>query len=139
MIKEVESDEEIMGCFDVMAELRPDLVRDDFLALFKELQKDGLRISFLEDNDKVCAVAGYHITSNFHMGRYMYIDDLCTTATARSKGYGEQMLNWLKSEARNEKCNVFTLDSGTFRKRAHKFYFQQGLTIECFHFTEELD
>jgi GNAT superfamily N-acetyltransferase len=121
-----------------MSELRPHLQREAFVDLVRELEKDGFRLVYISDGEKVVAVAGYRISTSLFMGRHLYIDDLVTASAERSKGYGEQMLCWLRDLAEAEGCNVLHLDSGTHRHEAHKFYFRQGFSIASFHFSQQL-
>ncbi len=129
---------DIAKCFDVMHQLRPNLVREDFVATVRSMQQEGFNLAFLELDNQVVAVAGYRIYSNLNMGRHCYVDDLVTVTEHRSKGYGDQLLAWVRNRAIEAGCNVLHLDSGTHRRRAHKFYFQRGFTIASYHFTEEL-
>ena len=138
MAKRAITDQEIENCFDVMSELRSKLRKSDFLKTIRHMESEGYRLAFIEDDGKIVSVAGYRIYTNLFMGKHLYVDDLVTSDTARSKGYGEQMVNWLRNEARKETCNVFHLDSGTHRRGAHRFYFRQGFTIASYHFSEEL-
>lgn len=139
MIKNAETDKEIQNCFDVMAELRPHLSRDSFLQTVKAMKSEGFDLVYLEEGGDVVAVAGYRIYTNLFMGKHLYVDDLVTAEKHRSKGYGEQLLKWLREVAKQAECNVLHLDSGTHRGQAHKFYFSQGMTIASFHFSEKLD
>ena len=68
------------------------------------------------------------------VGKHIYVDDLVTDATTRSKGHGKLLLDWLKVEAVRLGCVRLQLDSGTQRKDAHAFYLREGLRIESFHF-----
>lgn len=133
-----ETDADIGRCFDVMSELRTHLVRENFLDTVRGMMDEGYQLAFLEEGDEVVAVAGYRVYTNLFMGKHLYVDDLVTAEQARSRGFGEKMIHWLRDEARKEGCNHFHLDSGTHRGRAHKFYFQQGFTIASYHFSEEL-
>ena len=133
------TDDQISNCFEVMSELRPHLLREDFLSTIREMEQGGYRLLYLEDNSKVVAVAGYRINRNLFMGKHLYVDDLVTADAQRSKGYGEQLINWLRELAKKEGCAFLHLDSGTQRGRAHRFYFAQGFTIASFHFSEKLD
>ena len=132
------TDSHIAKCFDVMHQLRPHLVREDFVAMVRSMQSEGFNLAFLELDNQVVAVAGYRIYSNLHRGKHCYLDDLVTAPKHRSKGYGDQLLAWVRNRAIEAGCNVLHLDSGTHRRRAHKFYFQRGFTIDSYHFTEEL-
>jgi GNAT superfamily N-acetyltransferase len=138
MPKQAITDDEIRNCFAVMAELRPHLQQADFLKTVRELEGEGFRLAYIENNGEVVAVAGYRIYSNLFMGRNLYVDDLVTAEKHRGSGYGAQLLSWLRSVATGNACKVMHLDSGTQRQRAHKFYLAQGLFITSFHFAEEL-
>jgi len=131
-------DSEIERCFHVLAELRPHLKQDDFLATVRAMEEDGFRLAFIEQDAEVVAAAGYRIYSNLFMGKHCYVDDLVTAEAQRSKGFGQQMIDWLRAEAQAADCKWFHLDSGTHRDQAHKFYFAQGFTIASYHFSEEL-
>jgi len=139
MIKHVETDEDIMKCFDVMSELRPHLVRANFLATVQRMMMDGYRMIYIEDSENVMAVAGYRISENLFMGKHLYVDDLVTQEDKRSQGFGRQLILWLKEFSIENGCNVLHLDSGTQRHKAHKFYFSQGFSIASYHFSQELD
>jgi len=138
MPKRAETDAEIEKCFAVMSELRPDLRRESFLELIRHMEAEGFKLAFIEDNGKVVTVAGYRIYTTLFMGKNLYVDDLVTSESVRSKGYGQAMILWLRSLAQESGCNYFHLDSGTQRYQAHKFYFAQGLSIASYHFSEEL-
>jgi len=132
------TDTEIENCFDVMSELRTHLKKDQFLSTIRHMETEGYKLAFIEDKGKVVAVAGYRVYTNLFMGKHLYVDDLVTLESKRSKGHGEQMVKWLRNEARKEDCNYYHLDSGTHRSEAHKFYFRQGFTIASFHFSEQV-
>ena len=103
------------------------------------METEGFKLAFIEDKGVVVATAGYRIYTNLFMGKHLYVDDLVTLENERSKGYGGQMVKWLRNEAIRENCNFYHLDSGTHRDEAHKFYFRQGFTIASYHFSEVLN
>lgn len=138
MPKDATSDAEIEDCFDVMSELRTHLKREEFLETIRLMESEGFRLAYIEDNGDVVAVAGYRIYTNLFLGKNLYVDDLVTYASVRSKGYGEALIQWLRDKARDAGCRSYHLDSGTQRGRAHKFYFEQGFTITSYHFSEQL-
>lgn len=138
MPKHATTDQEIERCFNVMKELRTHLEGQDFVATIRAMEKDGYKLAFIENGENVVAVAGYRIHSNLFMGKNLYVDDLVTSEKYRSKGYGEELVRWLRELAINSGCNFYHLDSGTHRHEAHKFYFRQGFSIASYHFSEEL-
>jgi GNAT superfamily N-acetyltransferase len=71
-------------------------------------------------------------------GRTMYVDDLVTDETRRSRGYGKALLDWLQARAREAGCATFSLDSGTHRQEAHAFYFRERMRVTSFHFAKKL-
>lgn len=133
-----ETDDEIARCFDVMVELRPHLQRAAFVSQVRNMQAEGFRLAYLEENAEVACVAGFRIATNLAFGRHLYIDDLVTAERARSRGLGDIMLAWLRALAVDQGCRVLNLDSGTQRQQAHKFYFRHGLVIAAFHFYQPL-
>jgi GNAT superfamily N-acetyltransferase len=138
MPEHVETDEAILECRDVMAELRPQVARVDFVALVRGLQKEGLRLACVREGGRVVAVAGYRISANLFAGRHLYVDDLVTAEGERSKGHGRALLGWLRALAVENDCDVFHLDSGVQRKRAHAFYQREGMELASYHFSQRL-
>ena len=137
-VERAESDEAILACHAVMAELRPHVAGGDFLKTVRALEGEGLRLACVKDNGRVVAVAGYRISDNLFCGRHLYVDDLVTAETERSRGHGKALLAWLRQLAVDSGCDVFHLDSGVQRKRAHEFYLREGLELIGYHFSERL-
>jgi GNAT superfamily N-acetyltransferase len=128
------SREQIDSCFAVMQQLRPKLSAAEFASCVQVQQGEGYRLAYLEYDGSVVAVAGFRVMHVLWSGKTMYVDDLVTDETMRSRGFGEAMIAWLVAQARSERCATFSLDSGTHRHQAHAFYFRQGLRITDFHF-----
>lgn len=134
-IEPASSDEQIAATFDVMKQLRPHLDCDEYVATVRALQaSDGFRLVALIDDGVVRAVAGYRYMRMLYCGRLLYVDDLVVDEHVRSQGYGSRILDWLKDEARREGCAELQLISRVVREQTHRFYFREGLGIECFHF-----
>ena len=130
-----ESDAEIAATFDVMHQLRPHLARESYVAHIRAMMSsDGFRLAALSDDGQVRAVTGYRYMTMLYCGRLLYVDDFVTDERVRSRGYGRELLGWLKAEARREGCQNLQLISRVTREQAHRFYFREGLGIECFHF-----
>jgi GNAT superfamily N-acetyltransferase len=86
----------------------------------------------------VVAVAGYRFMEMLYAGKTLYVDDLNTDDTRRSRGHGKMLMDWLKNEAKSRGCVQLQLDSGVQREQTHRFYFREGLTINCYHFRIDL-
>jgi GNAT superfamily N-acetyltransferase len=140
LIRLAESDDDILRCFPVMAELRPHLDRDAFLPRIRRMQREnGFWMAFVEDGGEVRAVAGYRYLDLLFSGLTLYVDDLITDPRHRSSGHGRALLGWLRDEARLKGCTTLTLDSGVQRTDAHRFYFRERMHIQGYHFTLALD
>jgi GNAT superfamily N-acetyltransferase len=130
-----QTDDEILATFEVMHQLRPHLPRDEYVATVRAMEaSDGYRLAALVDEGEVRAVAGYRFMRMLYCGRLLYVDDLVTDDRVRSRGYGKQLMDWLKAEAREHGCAELQLISRVTREQAHRFYFREGLGIECFEF-----
>ncbi len=138
MVEKVETDAAIAACYDVMAELRPHVSREEFLPVIHALRADGLRLACIRAEGRVVAVAGYRISTNLFYGKHLYVDDLVTADSERSKGHGTELLAWLRALAVENDCDAFHLDSGVQRKRAHQFYLREGLELNSYHFGVQL-
>jgi len=138
VVEPAETDEEILACYEVMAQLRIHVGRAEFLPTVRTMQRDGLRLACIREAGRVVAVAGYRISTNLFCGKHLYVDDLVTDEAERSKGHGKALLAWLRQRAVDEDCDVFHLDSGVQRKRAHDFYEREGMELASYHFSVRL-
>jgi GNAT superfamily N-acetyltransferase len=137
-IKIAESDSEIMECFPVIYELRPQLKKGDFVNLIRELNKNhNYQLVYLKDT-VISSVMGIRIGLWLHTGKYLEIEDLITTESARSKGHGEKLLDWAKKYGKSQSCNQLRLVSGVSREKAHKFYKNNGMLFEAKYFSIDL-
>jgi len=138
MVEPAETDEAILACHEVMAQLRPHVTQEAFLSTVRAMQEHGLRLACIREGGRVVAVAGYRISTSLFCGRHLYVDDLVTAETERSKGHGKALLGWLREQAVANDCEVFHLDSGVQRKRAHAFYQREGMELSSYHFSVRL-
>lgn len=133
------TDEEIVACFPVMQELRPHIEEAQFLPRVRDQQQAGYQLAYVENSGEVVAVAGFRFGENLAWGRFLYVDDLVALASERSKGYGANLLEWLKNQAQEAGCQQIHLDSGMQRERAHRFYQRNAMPITGYHFAASLD
>jgi GNAT superfamily N-acetyltransferase len=122
----------------VLQELRPHLTAASFAAVYAEGHPQGLRFTAAYDGGRCVGVAGWRIVATTANLRKLYVDDLVTTAAARSTGVGRAVLGALAQRAGVAGCSALDLDSGVQRADAHRFYMREGLTISSFHFAREL-
>jgi GNAT superfamily N-acetyltransferase len=137
-VREAQTDDDILACFRVMAQLRPHLAAEEFVPRVRRQTESGYRLAFVEEAGRAVAVAGFRLIENLAWGRFLYVDDLVTDESERSRGRGEQLFEWLVAEAKRNGCGELHLDSGVQRFAAHRFYLRQRLDITCHHFAMKL-
>ncbi|MDZ8225564.1 MULTISPECIES: GNAT family N-acetyltransferase [unclassified Nostoc] len=137
-IQLAESDFQILGCFPVISQLRPQLEQDKFVEQVRYQMKERYQLAFLKIEEQTLAVAGFRISNCLALGKFLYIDDLVVDEFNRSHNYGQQLFQWLVQYARNHECKHLSLDSGVQRFAAHRFYLMQRMSITSHHFSMEL-
>lgn len=139
-IQFAQTDEEIAKCYDVMAELRPHLSREEFLAQVKrQIAESGYELIYLMDESEVKAVAGIRIAEWLARGMSLDLEDLVATESDRSKGYGGQLLDWLFDYGRQRGCAEIRLVSHVTRFRAHQFYLKKKMILDGHFFSMPLN
>ena len=135
-IRLASSDEELRGLAGVLLELRPQYDQDSLLAQIRKQQEvAGFKLAYGVLDGQVACVAGFVITEKLAWGKALYVDDLVTCETMRSRGAGKAMIAWLKDYARKAGCEQLHLDSGMHRKDAHRFYDREGFDRASLHFS----
>lgn len=129
--------------FEAMQALRAQLAdAAGFARRVDELQRpQGYRLAAaIDDEGRVCAVAGFRLLETLYAGRVLYVDDLSTLPGARRRGHARALLDWCAEEAARLGCDALHLDSGVGPERvdAHRLYFNSGMRISSHHFAREL-
>ena len=133
-ISVADSDESILSAFDAMKHLREFGDAQAFLQQVRQQQRDGYLLAAGAVDGRVVAAAGFRLGEKLAWGRHLYVDDLVTIPSERSRGFGRSLLNWLKTYGRDAGCSQLHLDSGVQRKDAHRFYEREGLFAASLHF-----
>jgi len=118
----------------VHRQLRPQLP-PDYVARMKQVFAGGGEMAVCVVDGKVAGITVFRVLEKTFTGRELYCDDLVTDEKRRSTGVGHALIAYMKRVVRERGCSAFTLDSGTLREQAHKFYFREGMTVTAFHFT----
>ena len=126
---------ELLACAQsVHRQLRPQLP-SDYVARMKVVFAGGGRMAVATVGGRVAGITVYRILEKTFTGRELYCDDLVTDEKQRSTGVGHALIAYMERVAKEDGCDAFTLDSGTQREQAHKFYFREGMTVTAYHFT----
>ena len=123
----------------VLAELRTGLTAEQLSNIYTEGHPQGLRFTAAYDDETCVAVAGWRLMATTVVTRKLYVDDLVTAASERSRGVGAALLAELHRRAGELGAQVLDLDSGMARSRAHRFYVTNGMAITSLHFARTLE
>jgi GNAT superfamily N-acetyltransferase len=134
----VEEETEISLCFPLMGQLRSHLKVEDFTQQVLAQMHEGYILFAMRKASKTVALCGCRVKTNLAWGKHLYIDDLISSESERSLGYGKEMMAYLIIFAKENGCQEIHLDSGVQRFQAHKFYLREGFKIASHHFSKEL-
>ena len=138
-LRHVETTQDFHAAFAVMRELRPHLVDvDAFTAQVERQAHQGYRLLAAWQGTALVGLAGYRLQENLIYGRFLYIDDLVTTARLRSSGVGAALIDGVREVAYRHDCKQLILDTALANALAQRFYFKQGLLSRALHFGQAL-
>jgi GNAT superfamily N-acetyltransferase len=127
-IRVLQTDHDIAAASDIMAELRPHLLRETFVDVIRGQERAGyVLVGGFDAGDRLVTLAGYRCASTLFRGPHLFVDDLVTTAAAQKQGHGTTMLAWLGREALANGLSEVWLDS---RSTARGFYEQLGFELK---------
>lgn len=132
------SDEEILSCFPAFSVLRPHIRESEFLPQVRRQQAQSYQIVAAKDEDIVQSAAGFRFAEFLAWGKVLYIDDLATLPSGRSRGLAGALLDWLIGHAEQNGCRGVHLDTGYTRHSAHRLYLKKGLQLSSHHLALEL-
>ena len=121
----------------VHRQLRPQ-IPTDYVGRIREIVSKGAEMAVAVVDGEVAGLAVWRVVERTLSKRELYCDDLVTDERQRSTGVGHALMAHMEGVARARGCDLYTLDSGTHRQQAHKFYFREGMTITSFHFGRPL-
>jgi GNAT superfamily N-acetyltransferase len=122
----------------VHRQLRP-LLEADYVAHLERVIAGGMEMSVAVTAGRVVGVALFRLLELTVAGRELWVADLVTDESERSRGVGRALLGHLEQLGRDRGCASITLESGVQRARAHRFYFREGFHVSSFHFSKPLE
>ena len=104
-IRDAANADALHAAWPVVQQLRPEFDCEGYVAqVLRQIATDGCRASVLYDDGIPRAFACWRVMEMLAVGKHVYVDDLVTDASVRSRGYGKAMLDWLKAEAKRLGC-----------------------------------
>ncbi|CAM4446386.1 GNAT superfamily N-acetyltransferase [Paenibacillus endophyticus] len=138
MIKHLVTEEQWREAFPVMNELRTNMTLELFIETVKTMTNEGYQLIAIYDNNEIAGVTGIICRTNFYYGKHVFVYDLVTKSSVRSKGYGARLLDYVYQIGKEQECKVVALDSAFNNSKAHKFYHQMGFEQFCYSFRKLL-
>jgi GNAT superfamily N-acetyltransferase len=144
-IRTAQTPEDILLCWEAMHELRPRLVREEFVPLVTEMIREGYVLAYIPEEGpdrgspgrRAAAAIGFRYLRFLLHGAHIYIDDLSTLPEHRGKGYAGALLDHVFNLAAQKGLKVVTLDSGPARHDAHRLYLNRGFSLSSYHFVRD--
>ena len=121
----------------VLRQLRPH-IEQNYAEKMQRVFAGGGQMCVVVKNSAVVGVAVFRVFEHTFNNIAFYVDDLITDEAHRSMGVGHALIAYLEQEARALGCTCISLESGTHRTMAHKFYFREGFVIPSFSFRKSL-
>lgn len=138
-LRHAETDDDLYACWPVMQQLRPHLASaDDFMTRVHRQRAQGYRLLAVWQGATAVALAGYRLQENLVYGRFLYLDDLVTDASARRAQWGARLIEAMAHTASEAGCVQFVLDTGLSNARAQRFYFREGLLTSAIRFSRAI-
>ncbi|WP_306462123.1 GNAT family N-acetyltransferase [Jeotgalibacillus sp. S-D1] len=127
MIRECTTQEQWKEAFPLMKQLRTHLNEEEFLTLVElAVNENHYRLFGVWTNNMLAGVVGFMPMTTLYYGRYIWICDLVTDSSLRSRGYGIKLLKFVENYAKEHDISKVALSSGLQRKEAHRFYEEKG-------------
>ncbi|MBX9768781.1 MAG: GNAT family N-acetyltransferase [Bdellovibrionales bacterium] len=137
---QVQSSEDLKRCYPVLKELRSDLTFENYISIYEQAHTaDGYELVAIEEHGKILALMGYRFLADYVRGRHLYIDDLVSTETARSKGLGAELLTYAEKIAAEKGCRSLRLCTGVENTRGIEFYERNGWVRRAYAYTKKLE
>ena len=132
------------GVRDLLIELgRPDVRTDDAAhrdAFIAYLGRPDTEALVAEVDGAIVGFVDLEFRARLHFSTpQAWIPDLIVTERARSAGIGAALLDGCERLARERGCWGLTLESASWRERAHAFYRRHGMTDAALSFSKPLD
>jgi len=138
-IRPVEKASEIRSTFNLMQELRPNLV--DIEAYIEQIIRQfrsGYKLLVAYQKHLPIGLVGYRFSENTIRGRFVYVDDLVVTLEARGRKIGEVLLKTVSVEGAQNDCSHLILDTGLGNQLGQRFYTRFGMEATGLHFSQTI-
>jgi GNAT superfamily N-acetyltransferase len=139
LVRELVDKTEMLAQLSVLNELYPNLTLDEYSVELDEMLPHRYGQVAVFDEDECIAISGFWIGNKLWVGKYLELDNIIVREKYRSQGVGKLMFDFLEKKAKEQQCNMLSLDSYTNNFSAHKFFYNEGFAPRGFHFIKLLN
>ncbi|EMA6343095.1 GNAT family N-acetyltransferase [Bacillus cytotoxicus] len=138
-IIEIKTEEQLDEVLPVLQQLRTTLTKKEARVLFRRMKEEHYQLfSLMNENGEAVSLAGVAVGTNFYNNKHVFVYDLVTAETYRSKGYGETLLSYIERWGKEQGCKCIALTSSMQRVDAHRFYERAKYKKVSYSFWKEL-
>ena len=125
--------------WEVLSQLRIHINYDEFENLIYDMRSKEYKMFGLFEGEELVTYAGAYIQTNLYHKRHLFVDELVTYDSVRSRGYGDAMLEYLTNYTKVAGCERIVLSSGLQRFDTHRFYEKKGFSKSSFMLVKEVN
>jgi len=139
LVRELVDKAEMLEQLSVLNELYPKLTLEEYSVELDEMLPHRYGQVAVFDENECIAISGFWIGNKLWVGKYLELDNIIVREKYRSQGVGKLMFDFLEKKAKEQQCNMLSLDSYTNNFNAHKFFYNEGFAPRGFHFIKLLN
>jgi ribosomal protein S18 acetylase RimI-like enzyme len=128
----LQSSSDLEPAFLVMRQLRPHLSLEQFLQLTSQMHREQYELWAAFANDVIVGLVSTRAYTDLVRGTHLYIDDLVTDQTARSKGIGAALLVHVEKLSKELGFETLRLSCTLENEKGLKFYRREGWKERAF-------
>ncbi|MFT6244809.1 MAG: GNAT superfamily N-acetyltransferase [Salibacteraceae bacterium] len=138
-LREITSKEEMLKNYDLLLEVYPTLTMNEYSTELDLMLPHNYGQVGVFDGEICAGLSGYWIGTKLWCGKYLELDNVVVSKNYRRLGIGNQLFDFFKQKAEEEKCTMLALDSYRKNLPSHDFFEANGYEARGFHFINVLD
>jgi len=130
--------ENIDSIIPLLQLLNPKTENEVIVQRLSEIKNTNYQCVGVYDNSNLIAISGIWILNKIYAGKHIEPDNVVVHPDYRSKGIGEQLLNWIHEYGKNIGCLTSELNSRITNESGNKFWERQGYKKVGYHFIKQI-